>query len=277
MTGGPPRGVLLGFALPGTLLFALFFLLPLSVILADAAADGGAAFSRLIDDPVFWNGLRGSLVLGTAAPAFSLVVGFLLAVTLARMRPQVRTAALFAISLPLTFSGLIVAYGFILVLGRAGFVTQLLAMAGFDPAVVGGLIFTPLGLGLAYSYYLIPRVVLIVLPALRNFDAAQLAASRSLGAGAVRTVVEIMLPQILPSLVAAYCLTAAVAMGAYGTALALVGTQVNILPLVLYSKISETGTDLPSAAAISIVLVAICTFVIVLGEMVATRANRRNR
>ncbi len=30
-----------------------------------------------------------------------------------------------------------------------------------------------------------------------------------------------------------------------GKALALAGTQVNILPLVLYSKISETGTDLP--------------------------------
>lgn len=275
MTGRTPRGMLLGFTLPGALLFVVFFLLPLSVILADAAGDGGSAFGRLFDDPVFWNGLRGSLVLGTAAPAFSLVVGFLLAATLVRLKPRVRTAALFAISLPLTFSGLIVAYGFILVLGRAGFVTQLLAMVGFDPAVVGGLIFTPLGLGLAYSYYLIPRVVLIVLPALRNFDTAQLAASRSLGAGAVRTVVEIMLPQIMPSLVAAYCLTAAVAMGAYGTALALVGTQVNILPLVLYSKISETGTDLPSAAAISIVLVAICTFVIVLGEMVSGRVRRR--
>lgn len=275
MTARTPRGALLGFTLPGVLLFGLFFVLPLSAILADAADDGGSAFGRLLDDPVFWNGLRGSLVLGTAAPAFSLVVGFLLAATLVRLKPRVRTAALFAISLPLTFSGLIVAYGFILVLGRAGFVTQLLALVGFDPATVGGLIFTPLGLGLAYSYYLIPRVVLIVLPALRNFDAAQLAASRSLGAGAVRTVVEVMLPQIMPSLVAAYCLTAAVAIGAYGTALALVGTQVNILPLVLYSKISETGTDLPSAAAISIVLVAICTLVIVLGEMVSGRVRGR--
>jgi putative spermidine/putrescine transport system permease protein len=84
----------------------------------------------------------------------------------------------------------------------------LLAKLGFDPAVVGGFIFSPVGLGLAYSYYLVPRVVLIVLPAISNFDRNQMLASRSLGAGSFRTLIEVMLPQILPSLIAAYCLTA---------------------------------------------------------------------
>ena len=199
----------------------------------------------------------------------------MVAITLARMSAQMRTSLMIAISLPLTFSGLIVAYGFILLLGRAGFVTQLLAMAGFDAAVVGGFIFSPIGLGLAYSYYLVPRVVLIVLPAVRGFDMVQLRAARSLGAGPIRMLFDVLLPQIMPSLVAAFCLTSAVAVGAYGTALALVGTQVNILPLVLYSKISETGTDMPSAAVISIVLMAICGCVIALGEIVFSRSASR--
>ena len=274
MTALAPRPVLLAFLAPGVVVFSVFFLLPLCLILAEAWSDGGVAFAALPYDRIFWNGLGGSLLIGTVAPGFSLVVGLLVAMALARMTPARRTAVLFAISLPLTFSGLIVAYGFILLFGRAGFVTQILAFAGLDPAVVGGLIFTPAGLALAYSYYLIPRVVLIVLPALRNFDPAQLAAARSLGAGALRTTVDILLPQIVPSLLAAYCLTAAVAIGAYGTALALVGTQVNILPLLLYSKISETGTDLPSAAAISIVLVALCSLVIVAGETLSGGRRR---
>lgn len=262
-------------SLPGVVVFALFFVLPLIFVLGEAN-DGGAV-SRVWSDPVFWSGLRGTLVLGTLTPLFSVLVGVPVAISLARMAPGLRSSALVAISLPLTFSGLIIAYGFILLFGRAGFVTQLLAMLGFDPAVVGGFIFSPAGLGLAYSYYLIPRVVLIVLPAIRNFDTTQLAAARSLGAGPLRVFVDVMLPQITPSIAAALCLTAAVAIGAYGTALALVGTQVNILPLVLYSKISETGTDMPAAAVISIVLMAICAFAVVLGELaggrrVATRA-----
>jgi putative spermidine/putrescine transport system permease protein len=49
---------------------------------------------------------------------------------------------------------------------------------------------------------------------------------------------------------------------------------VNILPLVLYSKISETGTDLPAASAASIVLVAICAVVVSIGE--AMRPQRKS-
>jgi putative spermidine/putrescine transport system permease protein len=266
--------MLIALATPGAVVLTLFFVVPVGSVLIGAFADGGSAFHRLAGDRVFWNGLRGTLVLGTVAPLFSLAVGFCVALTLARAARGVRTAALIAISLPLTFSGLIVAYGFILLLGRAGFVTLLLARLGLDPAVTGSFIYSPYGLGLAYSYYLVPRVVLIVLPAISNFDRGQLLAARSLGANAFRAVLEIMLPQLLPSLVAAFCLTSAVAVGAYGTALALVGTQVNILPLVLYSKISETGTDLPAASAASLVLIAICALIVSISEAVRPAGKR---
>ncbi|MDN5842249.1 MAG: ABC transporter permease [Alcaligenaceae bacterium] len=262
------------FTLPTLVLFCLFFVLPVALILGEALSDD-TAFGRVLADPLFRRGLWGTIILGTLTPLFSVAVGFCVTMGLHRMRTKMRTATLFAISLPLTFSGLIIAYGFILGFGRAGFITQLLAYAGFDPAVVGALIYTPAGLGFAYSYYLIPRVIMIMLPAVQNFDMVQLSVARSLGAGRVRTVFGIMLPQIFPSLVASFCLTAAVAMGAYGTALALVGTQLNILPLLLYSKISEGGTDMPAAAAISIMLMAVCCVVIVLGEWFVSSRERR--
>lgn len=266
-----PRSVLLALCVPGAVWLLLFFALPLSVLVVESAADGGSAYGRLWQDRVFWRGLQGSLILGTVAPLASVVAGFLVAMFLARLREGVRTALLFVISLPLTFSGLIIAYGFILVFGRAGFFTLLLAELGADPAVVGGFIFSPAGLALAYCYYLIPRVVMVVLPVLQNFDVTQIAAARSLGAGSIRAHLEILLPQVFPSLLTAFCLTSAVALGAYGTALALVGTQVNILPLVLYSKISETGSDFPAAAATSVVLMGICCVVIALAEIFSPR------
>ncbi len=264
------------FTLPGLVLFCLCFILPVILILGEAISDK-SAFGRVLSDPLFQKGLWGTIVLGTVAPLFSVAIGFCVAMALNRMKPGMRTASLFAISLPLTFSGLIIAYGFILAFGRAGFVTQIAALFGFDPAVVGALIYSPIGLGLAYSYYLIPRVIMILLPAVQNFDMVQLSVARSLGAGYLRTILEVMLPQILPSLVSAYCLTAAVAMGAYGTALALVGTQMNILPLLLYSKISEGGTDLPSAAAISLILMALCCIIIALGEVFVSSGKNRQR
>ena len=58
-------------------------------------------------------------------------------------------------TLPLAFSGLIVAYGFILSFGRAGFVTQILALFGADPAEIGSWIYSVSGLGFAYAYSLL--------------------------------------------------------------------------------------------------------------------------
>ena len=175
-----------------------------------------------------------------------------MALHLSRISEAARTVLVFFIALPLTFSGLIVAYGFILAYGRAGFITQLLAFAGVDPATFARFLYSPQGLAFASSYYLVPRVVMLLLPVLVNFDAAQLVAAESLGATRGRAIRDIMVPQILPTALSAFCLIAAVVIGAYGTALALVGTQVNILPLQLYSMISESGSDFPAAAALAL-------------------------
>jgi putative spermidine/putrescine transport system permease protein len=190
------------------------------------------------------------------------------------MSPRVRAVLQVLIALPLTFSGLIVAYGFILTYGRAGLVTQLLGIIGVDAVGFSRLLFSPIGLAFASSYYLIPRVVMLLLPVLLNFDRAQLAAAESLGATRRQALVDIMIPQILPTALTAFCLAAAVVFGAYGTALALVGTQLNILPLQLYSLISETGSDFAAAAALSLLLMAICSSIMAIGEVAAARTER---
>ena len=197
-------------ALPGVLLLALFFALPVTAIAIDALREGGSAFARVFATAGFWTALGGSGALTLVAATLSTMVGFAVALHLSRLTARWRTALSFVIALPLTFSGLIVAYGFILGYGRAGFVTQLLARAGFDAATIGGALFTPTGLAFASSYYLIPRVVIGMLPVLVNFDRAQLAAAESVGATPSQAFRQILLPQVAGPLVAAFCLVAAV-------------------------------------------------------------------
>jgi putative spermidine/putrescine transport system permease protein len=185
-----------------------------------------------------------------------------------------RTLLAFVIALPLTFSGLIVAYGFILTYGRAGLVTQLLAFLGTDSAVVGKALFTPTGLAFASSYYLIPRVVMGVLPVFVNFDRAQLEVAQSLGATPAQAFRQIMLPQLAAPIASSLCLIAAVVFGAYGTALALVGTRLEILPLQLYSLISETGSDFPAAAALALLITAACSSIMTAGAWFGSRHEK---
>ena len=261
-------------ALPGVALLALFFALPVLAVAVDAFSDRGAAFSRVFAASGFWGALAGSSVLTLVAATLSTLAGVAVALHLSRMPPRRRTALSFVIALPLTFSGLIVAYGFILGYGRAGFVTQLLQAAGLDAARVGGALFTPTGLAFASSYYLIPRVVIGMLPVLVNFDRAQLAAAESLGATPSQAFRQVLLPQIAAPLLASFCLVAAVVFGAYGTALALVGTQLPILPLRLYSLVSETGSDFPAAAALALLITAACSAIITLGEWTGAKHER---
>jgi putative spermidine/putrescine transport system permease protein len=261
-------------ALPAAVLFALFFVLPVLAVALDAFHEGTAAFARVLATTGFARSLAGSALLTLVAASVSTLVGVAVAMHLSRLPAQRRTWLAFVIALPLTFSGLIVAYGFILAYGRAGFATQILAHAGLDAATIGGALFTPTGLAFASSYYLIPRVVIGMLPVLVNFDTAQFAAAESLGATPAQAFRHVLLPQVAAPIVASFCLVAAVVFGAYGTALALVGTKLPILPLHLYSLISESGSDFPAAAALALLITAVCSTILATGEWIGARHER---
>lgn len=261
-------------AAPAGVLLVLFFGLPLAGVVVDAISDGAGAFARVVAMPTFWPSLAGSAVLTVVASTLSLAVGIAVALQLARLDERRRTLLAFVIALPLTFSGLIVAYGFILTYGRAGLATQLLALLGADSAVIGKALFTPVGLAFASSYYLIPRVVMGLLPVFVNFDRAQLEVAQSLGASPAQAFRQVMLPQLAAPIAASLCLVAAVVFGAYGTALALVGTRLEILPLQLYSLISETGSDFPAAAALALLITAACSAIMTTGAWFGSRHEK---
>lgn len=260
---------------PAWIVLALFFVAPLLALLPEAGGNGGRAFLQLAADSLFWTGLRNTVLLGVVSGAVSAVVGAVLAVELARQPPQRRVWMMTLLGLPLAFSGLVIAYGFILAFGRAGFVTQILALAGADPAEVGSWIYTVWGLALAYAYYLIPRVALTVYPIFANLDMRPIEAARTMGASRVRAAFDVIVPEVLPSIFSAGCMVSAIAMGTYGTALALVGTQVNILPLLLYQKVSDSGSDFSGAAALSLVLLLCCSIFMGIGDSVVRRRERK--
>jgi putative spermidine/putrescine transport system permease protein len=262
-------------AAPGLLLFALFFFLPLGYVALEAASGGVRGLTVLASSKNFWTGLLNSLALGCLAAFISLGVGLSVALRLARMPDSIRMMWLFLIALPLTFSGLIVAYGFILAFGRAGFVTlSLQSLFDVDPVAFSQAVYSPYGLAFVYSYYLIPRVVMMLTPVLVNFDTAQLAAAESMGASRLQTLKDVLLPQLKAPMISAFSLVAAVAVGAYGTALALVGSQVNILPLQLFTMVSDAGSDFAVTATLGLLLAAICTLIMGLGEWAGSAESK---
>lgn len=261
-------------AWPAWCFMALFFVLPLASLVPEAMTDGGSAFARLWSNPLLGRAVLNTVVLGLTAGAVSGLVGTVIAIELGRQPLQRRRWMMTLLGLPLAFSGLVIAYGFILAFGRSGFVTQLLVALGLDGAAVGSWIYSTVGLGCAYAYYLVPRVALSLYPVFANVDLRPMLAARTLGATRWRAFRDTVVAEVAPSVVSNACLVAAIAMGTYGTALALVGTQLNILPLMLFAQVSDGGSDLSVASALSLLLMALCVIVMGLGDAIARQREQ---
>jgi len=77
-----------------------------------------------------------------------------------------------------------------------------------------------------------------------------------------------MLHMLLPVVPAGSSLLFAVSMGAFGTAFALSGTGVKILPLVIYTHVSEISVDIGKANALAVILALVTTVMIMVYERV---------
>ena len=261
--------------LPSGIIFTLFFIVPLALLIIAALESPLATGARLLNEGLVFKSLITSVALSVSTALLSVIVGVVIAEFLYHQPERRRFFLLWLISLPLIFSGLIVAYGFILLLGRAGFITLTLASLGVDLAWFGRFVYTPHGLVLVYAYFLVPRVVLLMLPVVQGLNRRQLVMAESFGASRWQQIRDVYLPPLLPALISSWSLCAAVAFGAYGTALALTGSQINLLPLLLYSNISDAGSDMASVALLALLMMCCCLLLTLPGEWIRRRSQHR--
>lgn len=267
--------------LPLVLWLALFLFVPLVFVLLESIrSDPGisfAAYLRVFTRKLYRESLRNSLLLSGSTALLGTVIGVPLSYSVFRMGKRGQAFITSLLALPLTFSGLVIAYAFIVSLGASGFFTLLLARwFGVSPVDFSAFLFTWKGLVVAYLYFLIPRMVLTMVAAWSNVDWTLLDAAESLGAGRVATFFKVLLPMFLPSMLAGSSLLFAVSMGAFGTAFALSGTGVNIMPLVIYTQTSDITVNISEADALAITLAVVTTFVVWLYETLNSRRMRHS-
>jgi len=218
-------------------------------------------------DRVAWLGLRNSIVLSLGVAVCSIVVCFIPAWVLARWNFRGKLLLRTALTLPLTFSGVVVGFLAILMIGRVGFI-PVLSEKLLGISLLGGAAYTPLGLVMAYLYFEIPRATLALESAFSEFDSDLEAAAATLGAAAGRRMFRLIIPMLFPALVATFFLTFSVSLGSYGVALML-SRRLTLVPMEIYT--SFTGfLDDQRAAILSLALIAIS-----LSVSLASRLIRR--
>lgn len=137
------------------------------------------------------------------------------------------------------FAGVPLAFAFIATLGRTGLVTRILQdLFGLDVYAQGFSIYGFWGLCLVYMYFQFPLMVLVIAPAIDGLKRQWQEAAESLGATSWDYWRYVALPILTPSLMSAVILLFGNSFGAYATAYALAGAQINLVPIVIGAQIS---------------------------------------
>lgn len=226
-------------------LFALMFLiLPTMNLVVGAFQNADGAFTldnfRELNTPsiigAYWISIKVSL----ASSILGALVGFGVAAAVIRggLPEWIRDSVLTFSGVASNFAGIPLAFAFIATIGRVGLVTILLReLLGFDIYAAGFNLLTFSGLTLAYLYFQIPLMILIITPAIDGIKKEWGEAAATLGANNWQYWRMVLIPVLFPSFLGTVILLFANAFGAIATAYALTGSSLNIVPILLYAQI----------------------------------------
>jgi len=202
----------------------LFLLLPAISVFSEALKnkDGNFGFSSMKQafQGQNFDAFKFSITFSAGAAAVGVVVGTLLAYAAATAtRPRwLRSLVTSFSGVAANLGGLPLAFAFLALLGRQGLLTKVIKALGWDLyAGDFGLGEVP-GLITVYSYFNIPLMVLITLPAIDGLKASWREASSNLGGTSFTYWRRVGLPVLMPSLLGGFLLLFANSFSAYATA-----------------------------------------------------------
>jgi ABC-type spermidine/putrescine transport system permease subunit I len=218
-------------------------------------------FRTIFVEPVYRNVALRSVGVAAAVTVIDALIALPMAFFMAKVAsPRVRGLLVIAILAPLWASYLVKAYSWRVMLANGGPVDWLLGGAGRGPGY--GLPATVLVL----AYLWLPYMILPIYAGLDRLPNSLLEASADLGGRGGRTFRSIVLPMIVPSVIAGSIFTFSLSLGDYIT-VQIVGGKSQLIGNLVYANIGAAN-NLPFAAALATIPVFI-----MIGYLVAVRRS----
>lgn len=261
-------------AMPAFLFLAVFFVGPLVVNLGESfrLPDGSVGFgqyARALGDSYYLGVLLNTILLGVGVTAVCLLLGYPLAVAIAQSSGPLKSVLIFLVVTPLLINVVVRTFGWMVILGRSGFLNYALRSLGLDTINISG--GWP-GIGIAMVHVLMPFMVLSIASALEGIDGMLEEAAMTLGATPSRTFLHVVLPLSMEGVVTGTLLVFALCMGSFVTVMLMGSNATMVLPLLVYQQLN-LASDWPFAAALGTILVVVVVAATVL-QLSLTRRRR---
>jgi putative spermidine/putrescine transport system permease protein len=218
-----------------------------------------ANFQALLNGEVYRTVAFRTVAVAAAVTIVDALIALPMAFFMAKVaRPRMRTWLVIAVLTPLWASYLVKAYAWRVILGGGGLADWI--SGGHSPGY--GLTATVLVL----AYLWLPYMILPIYAGLERLPDSHLEASADLGARAGRTFRSVVLPAVIPSVIAGSIFTFSLSLGDY-IAVQIVGGRTQLIGNLVYVNIGAAN-NLPFAAALATIPV-----VIMIGYLVAVRRS----
>lgn len=216
----------------------------------------------------FWNSIKLSFISAIVA----LIAALFGVYVLYSYSETVRERILVIINLTSNFSGVPLAFAFIILLGNSGFLTITMNKMGWD---LNFSIYSWSGLVLIYIYFQLPLAVMLLYPIYYGIQQNLKDAATLLKASPFTFWRRIGIPIILPSAAGTFAILFANAMGAYASAYALTGSSLNIAAIRIGNLLSGDIFANPElASAIAVVLGSIMVTSMLLSDWLTKRTRK---
>ena len=230
--------------LPFAAFVLLFLFMPTMKIVVGAfqTPDGGFTFENIagLFTPSIMAAYWISIRISVASALLGCGIGFAVAaaVVLGGLPQWIRGPLLTFSGVASNFAGVPLAFAFLATLGPVGMVTVFLnTQLGINLRALGFNLLSFWGLTITYLFFQIPLMILIITPALDGLKKEWREAAEILGATGTQYWRMVAFPILLPSLLGTFALLFANAFGAVATAIALTGSSLSIVPILLFAQI----------------------------------------
>jgi len=204
-------------------------------------------------DPTYLRIAGRTVGIAAAVTVTDAILAFPLAYFMARIaRPRTRTLVFVLVLLPLWSSYLVRVYAWRLILSNDGALNWALGGIGLHLNIA----YTNWAMWIVFSYVWLPFMVLPVYSALERIPDNFLEASADLGARGWRTFSSVVLPLVLPGLIAGSIFSFSLTLGDYITPSLVGGAGSNFIGNVVYENVG-VNANVPFAAAFATVPVLI--------------------
>ncbi|PUA82647.1 sulfate ABC transporter permease subunit CysT [Nocardioides currus] len=256
------RGAALGLGVT-MLWFSLLVLIPLTAVVAAASEGGWDRYFSVLSNSQTWAAVTLTVTQAAIVTAVNIVMGTIIAWVLVRDRFPGKSVVNVIIDVPFALPTIV-----------AGLV--LLSLYGPNSPLGLHWAFTERAVTLALAFVTLPFVVRTVQPVLEELDADVEEAAASLGAKRLTIFRRIILPSLVPAVMAGAALSFARAISEYGSLVLLSGNRPYETEVVSVRVLTfiENGNN-ASAAALASVMLFVALVVIVALDLVQRRVSRR--